>query len=54
MAVRIAGLEADLWDRLQARLGPGQRDRLFPTVVVSGYGGPRLTPDVRVRLTVAE
>jgi SAM-dependent methyltransferase len=37
MAARIAGLEADLWDRLQARLAPGQRDRLFPTVIVSGY-----------------
>jgi SAM-dependent methyltransferase len=37
LAAQIVELEAALWDCLNARLTADQRDRLFPSVTVSGY-----------------
>jgi SAM-dependent methyltransferase len=39
LAARIVHVEEAVWDRLKAGLTPKQRDRLFPTVLVSGYRG---------------
>lgn len=41
---RIVRLDRDLWDALEARLDAQQRDRLFPTVTISGYRATKSRP----------